>query len=134
MKRYYLDTLIGDGSEFNPYRPSVADMGVNHSTVLPPQNPETGKYASTNCLVLIGTANHVPLRGRKGVDPLPDVSLDVRVQAINRAAIQATEQALARRGLPSDLFSGKDGYRDVVEAIGKAIDPGFVVDALDVSE
>lgn len=132
-KRYYLCDILGDGSEANPYRPAVTDLGVNQVAVYPPQNPD-GSYSRPHCLALVATPNHVGLRGRSPqIDPLADVSLDVKTSAINVAAKTAMEAALSRRGF-TVTFAGKDGYRDVIDAVGKELDLNFSVDNFDVSE
>ena len=134
MKRYYLCDIIGDGGEDNPYRPAVADHGVNYAPVYPSQDPVTGQYARPHCLVLVAAPSHTALRGDARIDPLPDFPLDGKVQAIETASRQRAEQALARRGFQSSHFALKDGYREVVRSVGRELQPGFSEDNLDVSE
>jgi hypothetical protein len=132
-KRYYLADIIGDGSIDNPYRPAGVD-GLNHVAVFPPQDPNTGVYSRPHCLVLVNTPNHATLRGRQGVDPLPDFPLDGKVQAVETAARQSAESALNRRGFASGQFTLKDGYREVIRSIGKELDSNFDENNFDVSE
>lgn len=132
-KRYYICDIIGDGTEDNPYRPAVADLGVAWVGDIP-TGPD-GHPTSTWALVMVATQNHGPVRARQGVDALPEFPLDGKVSAINAATKTAMENALSRRNLPANtIVDGKDGYRDVIRAIGRANAPGFDENNFDVAE
>lgn len=132
-KRYYLSDIVGDGSIDNPYRPAIADEGVNHVAVFPPQNPD-GTYTRTTCLVLVNSPNHGRFRGRKDIDPLPDFPLDGKVSAVEGRSRMDAGSALERRGFVSSHLTGKDGYREVIRSIGKELDGNFDENNFDVSE
>jgi hypothetical protein len=137
-KRYYLSDIIGTGDEFDPYRPAVADMGVNWVGSIPTHpegHPEHGRPVHTWALVLVAAKDHAAVRAHAGVDPLPDFPLDGKVQAINAATKGLMKAALTRRGLNADnLVDAKDGFREVVRGIGKAIDPVFDEDRFDITD
>lgn len=125
-KRYYLCDVIGDGSEENPLRPAVADMGVNWVGEI----SEDG----TKCLVLVSTVNHGPIMASKKADALPVFPLDAKTNAMNSAAKNALMAAMEKRGFATGYISGADGYREVVRGIGRAINPNFNENNFDVSE
>lgn len=131
MKRYYLCDLVGDGSEDNPYRPAVADLGYRFSATW--STGADGRPSGTWALAIVAAANHTPLRNRPGIDPMPDVSLDIRLSAVQAATRSQMEAAMARRGIPA-LAGNADGYRELIQHIGRKASPAFDVDAFDVAE
>ncbi len=131
-KRYYICDVIGDGTDGNEYRPSVADIqGVNWVGSIP--GDAQGRPLFPWALVLVATNNHAQLRDVAGIDPLPDFPLDGRMNAVNNAAGNAMSAALSRRGV-SVSWGGTDGYRDVVRAIGRRLDAAFDENKFDVAE
>lgn len=133
MKRYYLCDLIGDGSMGNPFRPSVADEGVNHVTVFPPQDMRTGQYQGTRCLVLIDTVNHARLMRDPRNRVLPEFPLDGKLNAMRTDTNNAMNAMLQAQGFLVNWQSSA-GYREVIRGIGRQLDPAFHEDAFDVSE
>lgn len=133
-KRYYMCDIIGDGSEFNPYRPAVADHGVAWVGSIP-TDPNTGAPTQTWALVLVATGNHAKLRGRQDIDPLPDFPLDGQAAAIAAAERGAMKAAMRRRNLGANaIVDGRDGYRHVIRALGKAADPNFDENKFDIED
>lgn len=133
MKRYYMTDLIGDGSEENPYRPAMADLGVNHVAVFPPQDLETGAYQGTHCLVLVAAANHAKLIADRRNDALPDFPLDGKLSALRSATQQGLAAMLQRRGF-SASWPTSAGYRDVIRGVGQQLDPTFDENAFGIAE
>lgn len=133
-KRYYLCDLIGDGSINNPYRPAVANLGVNYVAEFPPQDPQTGQYLGATCLVLVSTNDHARVKQLNTVDELPDVSLDVEWNAVDRSRRNQAEAALARRGLQRPSVSPGNGTRVFIRGIGRMLNPNFNEDNFDVSD
>lgn len=131
-KRYYLCDIIGDGSEYNPYRPAVADHGVAWVGVIE-SNPETGAPIHADTLVLVETDNHAKLRADSRIDALHDFVLDGKMNAINSAARTAMSAALSRRKFSISSINNADGYRDALQQIGRQRSPQFNIDAFDVS-
>lgn len=131
-KRYYLCDIIGTGDETDPYRPAVADEGVSWVGDIP-VDANTGQPLSTWALVLVATNNHAKLRNKPRIDALPDFPLDGRMNAINTAASAALTAALQKRGI-SIQWGGTDGYRSIVQAIGKKNAESFNIDNFDVAE
>lgn len=133
-KRYYLCDVIGDGlSEATAYRPAVADAGVQWVWLMPTN--AQGQPVQPWGLVLVASRNHAPLRSIPGVDAMPDVSLDVRVSAIEAGAKGAMKAAMNSRGLNANaIVDGTDGYREVIRAIGRVAEPTFDENALDIAD
>lgn len=143
MKRYYICDILGDGSDTDPtpttgpFRPAVADLGVNWVGAIPTHpegHPDHGKPVHTWTLVMVAGKDHAKLRDVPGVDPLPDFPMDGRVSAINQATRTEMEQAITRRGIASSVVTGKDGYRDIVRAIGQTLEPTFDENNFDISD
>lgn len=130
-KRYYLADIIGDGSEYNPYRPAVADHGVAWVGVIE-SDPDTGAPIHADTIVLVETDNHARLRADARIDALPDFALDGKMTAINTAARNGMLTALTKRGFITASINNSDGYRDALQAIGWQRSSGFSVDAFDV--
>lgn len=133
-KRYYICDVIGDGSDADPYRASVADSGAAVAAVMPDNDPQTGRPLVSWCLAIVSATNHAPILADARNDRMPDFPLDGKVNAINAAAKGLMRAALIRRGLDADaLIDGKDGFREVVRGIGRALSPVFDENAFDVA-
>ncbi len=130
-KRYYVCDIIGNGTEENPYRPAVADYGVSWVGSIPTN--EQGHPVFAWSLVLVASKEHASLRGDNRIDPLPDFPLDGRMNAINQAASAALSAALLKRSIAVS-YGGTDGYRDVIRAIGRKLEPTFNENNFDVAE
>jgi hypothetical protein len=131
-KRYYICDVIGTGDETNPFRPAVADYNVSWTGSIP-VDMVTGQPLYTWAFVLVATDDHTVLRSDKRIDTMPDFPLDGRMNAINSAASKALENALSRRGI-SLTWNSTEGYREVLQAIGKRLGPNFDIDKFDVTE
>ena len=131
-KRYYICDILGDGSSDNPYRPAVADMGVNHVAAFPPNNA-SGGYDRMTCLVLVNAANLARLNADPRTRPMPEFPLDGKLNAIQTPAVSAMESMLAERGF-TKTWANSDGYRSVIRSVGKQLDDNFHEDNFDVSE
>lgn len=131
-KRIYLSRIIGDGTENNPYRPAVQDHGVNYSGSM--LSDPDGKPLHGECLVIVATSNHAKLRNDPNLDPLPDFPMDGKVSSINTATKNAMIVALQKRGFSTSGVSNTDGFRELVQSIGRQRDPAFNIDNFDVSE
>lgn len=136
MKRYYLCDLIGDGSDDNPFRPAVADLGVSWAGSIVtddnPNSPTWGRPVYGDCLVIVNTDDHAKLRNVQGIDPMPDFPRDGKASGINVTARNAMNLALQRRGFSTLNLNGVDGYGDMLQAIGRQRDPAFDIDKFDV--
>lgn len=130
-KRYYVCDVIGDGSEFDPYRAKIADMDVAWSGITP--TDETGTPTSTWALAIVETVNHARLSGTPGIDQLPDISLDIKTAAISTVAKTQLNNMLSRRSIGGVAVNSADSYKDVINQIGRSIQPSFSADNFDIA-
>lgn len=130
-KRYYLCDIVGDGSEDNPFRPLVADY--NMSYVMACDSDAVGRPLHADALVLVDTEDHSQLRGKPGIDSMPDFALDGKMSAINNAAKAALSAALKRRRIDDSGLTNIDGYREVLSQIGRQRAVAFDIDNFDVN-
>lgn len=137
-KRYYLCDIIGTGDEFDPYRPAVADLGVNWVGSIPTHpegHTQHGHPVHSWALVLVAAKDHAAVRAHAGVDALPDFPLDGKVSAINAATKGLMKAALTSRGLNADaIVDEKDGFREVIRGIGQSADPVFDENRFDITD
>lgn len=148
MKRWYIVDVIGDGTEQDPQRLAIAhipDLAIEYGGI--PVDPNTGVKLQDWSLCLVSTSAHSILRGRGDCFPLPDFPLDGKMSAMHsptklefRVLVQ---QRLASRvgrsqvdadALAADMFGTADGYRDVLQSLGKECDIAFDVDSYDMAE
>jgi hypothetical protein len=139
MKRYAICDIIGTGTELDPYRPAIENVGErNYVSLIPtendPQSPNYGKPKGTKCLVRLATNNVARLVGATGVDLLPDFALDAKVSAMHTPTRVLMRAMLQRRGLNPGWLDNADGFRDVVRNIGQALEPAFDENFFDVAE
>lgn len=133
MKRYYICDIIGDGTEFNPFRPAVADYNVPWSGMIK-SDPVTGQPLSPFALVIVGGNKHVDILKDSRIDSMPDFPLDAKVSGMHKPTKDVMVTALARRGIPVDFLSTVDGYREVIRTVGRQLEPTFNENGLDVSD
>lgn len=131
-KRYYLCDILGDGTEENPFRPAVADHGVNWSGEV--STGDDGRPNKNFALAVVATNNHGKLLSDSRIDPLPEFPLDGKISAMHTAAKNGLTTAMQKRGIPTDLLSTSDGYREAIRGIGRYLNPNFHENNFDVSE
>lgn len=133
-KRYYICDIIGDGSEeegaAGMFRPAVADFPVDWVASI--ETGLDGKPIHTDCVVLVNTEDHTQLRKDNRIDPLPDFMLDGKLSAINATTKSAMINALRRRGFTTEGIDNADGYRDVLQQIGRQRSAAFNIDKFDI--
>ena len=133
-KRYYLATVIVDVDpvEGGPrVRAKTAFYAISQSAVIP-SGPD-GMPLFNWALVVVNGVNHAPLLADSQIDALPDVPLDVKVNAITTSVRQDMSAALARRGIAAAVITQADGYRDVIRGLGRVLQADFNENGLDVA-
>ena len=130
-KRYYLSDIIGTGDIDDPYRPAVADLGVQWVGTI--ESGPDGRPLYTDCVTLVDTVNHGALRSDPRIDPLPDFPLDGKLSSINASTKSSMDAALSRRGFNLTGINSSDGYRDVLQKIGQQRSAAFDIDKFDVN-
>ena len=130
-KRYYISKIVGDGSEYDSYRPKVADYNVAWVGSIE-SDPETGKPIHTECMVLVDAVDHGVLKRDVDIDEMPDFPLDGKVSAITTATKSKMFSVLNGRKFDTSGLTGTDGYREVLQKIGSQRSAGFDIDNFDV--
>jgi hypothetical protein len=144
-KRYYTCKIIGDGqSPETAWRPAIQDIvdagrggirAFDFTAVMPPSDPQTGAPTRDWCLVIASGPDHRLAEGNPDVDPLVSASLDVvRLSALKTADKVLMTQRLQARGVDTARFANADAVRDMIDAIGQELQPGFDALKFDVSE
>lgn len=131
-KRLYICDVLHNEDQ-SEYWPAVDAVTPNWSAIMP-TGPD-GRPLFTWALVIVASKDHAELRNKPSIDPLPDFPLDGKVNAINAATKGLMKAALVRRGLNADaIVDGKDGYREVVRGIGRALDAAFDENKFDITD
>lgn len=119
-KRYYLSDLVNDPED--GIKPVIDDLLTEPG--------ESASYAVSNdlgqALAAVETKNHTKFILAVGVDPLPDVSLDVKLNAIRSDTIATLEAAVADRNL-NKSWANSDSVRELLTSVGTQIDSNFDV-------
>ena len=131
-KRYYISPIIGDGSEFNPYRPKIADHNVPWVGNIP-SDPVNGAPLFAWSLVLVNPPTHAALLTDSTLDALPEFPLDGKVSSIQTATKNAMIAKLKARSIDTGFIAGTDGYREVIRGIGKTLEPAFDENNFDIN-
>lgn len=130
-KRYYLTGVIGDGSLDDPYRSKISIYpGVNFVQVLS-LDPAEGL---PRALVLAATLDHTTPSNDSQVEILPDLSLDARTATLSVEAKNTLNAALQTFEISPIVINTVDGYRMVIDMLGKQLDPAFNLNAFNVSD
>ncbi|MGB0971911.1 MAG: hypothetical protein ACPGVG_13265 [Mycobacterium sp.] len=144
-KQYYVcDIIPGPGTTpENGNRPAIADVidpaqggmaGFNYSVQMPPDDAD-GNPTKDWCLVIVSGRNHALLRNVPGVDRMFAPELDrIRLDAIKTSDKNRAMGALNGRGINTGRFRNDDAVVDVMDRVGKDLEPTFDVEAFDVSE
>lgn len=132
-KRYYISKIVGDGlTQATSYRPKIADYGVSWTGSI--ETDANGKPIHTHVLVMVATKNHSVIRNDVDIEELPDFPLDGKVNAIQTIAKTKMFSTLTAKGFNVTGLDNKDGYRDVLQAVGEQRQTGFNIDNFDVQE
>lgn len=132
MRRYYVCKIIGDGTEFNAYRPAVADYPVAWVTVL--GTDATGKPKKAWSLVLVNTVDHDQLLNDARIKSIPDATLDSTWGSLSTPVRNATKIFLEAEGIATAWIKTNTLIREIIRAIGKAQESGFSENNFDVAE
>ena len=117
MHRFYLSTIVGSGTEEDPYRPRIADLTGQWHATLP--SDATGKPASTWCLVQAGDVPDDP-----DVTPLVASSFERGVDGLAAAEQARLKSELDKVGV---AFTKADTLADVIERTGRKLEPTFFI-------
>ena len=134
MKRYYLSPIIGDGqSPETSYRPKLADIpGISYVSEM--KTDSIGKPMLNWALCLVSGNKHGLLISDPSIKALPDVSLDVKMNAINNVTRARFISDTASFGIDTAFINSADGYRDSIRGLGMLLNPVFNENNFDISE
>lgn len=135
MKRYYLSKIIGDGkSPETAFKPKIGLIpGLNYVSEIK-TDPATGVPVEQYALCMAAAKNHSAILSDTDNRALPDVPLDVKMNAINAATKSKFVSDLAFFGIDSAFVNSSDGFRDSVRHLGKLLNTNFDENNFDVSE
>ncbi|WP_305046339.1 hypothetical protein [Geoalkalibacter sp.] len=99
-----------------------------------PDKSATIEYSpdETMAFVCVETKNHARFTKDPRIMPLPDFPADGRVNGLSAAAQNALSSALSRFAVQIS-YSQSDGYREVLDRIGKKFNPNFSIDNFNAS-
>lgn len=144
MKKYYLSAIFKDMSipdfpqgvwrhRLQTYTGNVLAFANSGEIAVGPDGAPTQKAL----LVLVDTVDHTIFKGDAGVVPMPDVSLDVKVAAIDTQTKLLFAQGAKALGLDSGAVDGAlsnaDGLRDTVNYFGRLNNPAFDANNFDLA-
>jgi hypothetical protein len=142
MLRYCISPITGDGTEENPFRPTVSGPNVNTSAIIPTHTsgPTIGqpKYGFAFCAV--ATTNVASVAAVTNVYVFPDYNLDGRMDGMENGARTAFEQSveaynLDGNGLHFDAANvDLESFRTVINRIVQQIEPAFDLNNINVGE
>lgn len=141
MKRYYLSKikLVTDPNLGQVYRHRLQEIpGVWYEGGEIASDPITGIPTHPALLVLVGSADHKKFRDDPELIGLPQVVPDVKLSAVHtQTKMRAMDEIKALGFAPQEVdtvFSGADGFRDVLNHFGRKNNPDFDVDKFDLDD
>lgn len=138
-KRYAVCKIVGDGqSADTAFRVALKDVvipgeGIPAFNVVQFINldPQTGQPVTPwgFCVARpIPGGNWNLARGNPDIDLLPEYPLDAAVEAMHLPTRQGMAVALVARNIATDFIGAADGFRDVVNHLGRTQEPAFEAD------
>lgn len=122
--RYCLTKVIASPDPDEPgWTNEIHAAGIGGRATMP-LDPKEGD----TCLVIVGSADFVRVRELPNTDLLPHMTLDDAVNSINQNARKAMEEAFARHGIALSKIGNSDGYRELINSVGRGINPHFDAD------
>lgn len=132
MRRYYICPVIGDGSEFNAFRPKVADYNVSWVGVVA-QNPD-GTLKRPWSVVLVNTVNHDPLIADPEIRAVPQVALDNTLGSLTQAQRNFLRNLYDELGLDRTWVNNQTTLREVLRYAGRELEVSFSENNFDVAD
>lgn len=140
--RYAVCKILGDGQPPDGYYAAIRDVlvpgeGIQAFKFVPflGLDPQTGNPVTPWCFVV---AEPVPgadwglVRNNADIDLLPEYPLDAAVTAMHLPTRAAMAAAMQARSIDTDFIGGADGFRDVVNHLGRIQEPAFEADDVDL--
>lgn len=138
-KRLYICKIVTDftGTGFQSAISDVVDpqtgmQAFTHVSVIG-QNAD-GTLKHSWCLTIAAGQNHALTKNNPDIDPLPEFPLDTRMAAMHLPTRNAMAAKMQARGIDTVFINIADGFRDVVNHVGRLHSAGFDADNFDVYE
>lgn len=132
MRRYFVSRVVDvPDPEFGTLRlPKIATRTWPDGTSLAHAYVAAGQWAIS--VVSHPTGFTVPTTDSE-IDPFPDVSLDIKLSAIQKQTYDNLKAKLGARGIDTSAFNGLDAVRDLIRHIGRLVDSNFHEDRFGVA-
>jgi hypothetical protein len=120
-KRYFIANVKETPDLFGPLR--QADLPT-----LPEGTRTAGVVGAASwCLVVVDLPddNFRVVLNHAGIDPLPDMPLGIKVDAMGNQSRNSLTATFTKRGIPFTLAQAGDDYASVIRGIGLINDPNF---------
>lgn len=121
--RWFLCPVIGSGTEADPYRAKVADLGVDHSAMIPSRADGTPRFLW--CIVAVDTASFTALDTDTDLDGIPDISLSTELRDLSAAARNRLQTALSKRGIDTTGITLSTTVGQVLLRVMRTLDPSL---------
>ena len=131
-KRFYVCKVVGDGSEYNPYRPKVADYQVNWAGMIQSNPDGTPKYGFA--FVIAATIDHTQLLADPQIKGIPELSLDATISTLPKATRDAMLAVFDQEGIDRTGLTLQSTMRQVLRRIGRHLAADFDENRFDVAD
>lgn len=140
-KRYAICKILGDGQPPDGYYPAIFDVtipviGIKAFRTTPVIGLDASQTPAVPvaswCLVvaeLVDGAKWSLLDDNDDVDLLPEYPLDAAVSAMHLPTRNGMAAAMQARGIDTSFIGAADGFRDVINHLGRIHEPAFDADS-----
>ena len=143
MIRWVICPIWGTGEDGDEYRAAVSSVSNTNSSALIPtfsSGPRIGEPKFRFCLALVASPNMIAVGAVQATYIFPDYPLDGRMDGMEADARLGLSQSPAAYDLDGagmhldTTHVDADAYRDVIDRIGRQIDPAFSSSRMGVPE
>lgn len=125
MKRYYISPLIGSGTRADPYRVAIASYpNIAYSSIIP-TDPVTGAPTATWAICIVDAADHTALLADSSLFSFPNATPDTQISTLSNQERNRMRNGLSQFGLDPNLVNQSNTMRDLVNSLGKLLEPTF---------
>ncbi|MDQ1307665.1 MAG: hypothetical protein QG671_3498 [Actinomycetota bacterium] len=131
ISRFCLSPLIGTGrSTEDAYRPALSvHSGTRWSAVIP-VDPRTGQPLCDWALCVVSGDDLTKVLADAKLQVLPDIAPDAALSAVTLADQEALVAICTAKGLDISPHVETGTFRQVIESLGKSLDPSFDMRAM----
>jgi hypothetical protein len=137
MKRYALSTIKGNGTEEDPFSPTVANYPVNWSIAIAPDHQTNPNKKWVLCVVAGTDANVLSIATDSGITLLPVGPEHLPLRWVDVGTTNQRNNLANAIKTRTGVTIARDDprtFREIMTALGTALDPGFNVNNLDIAE